>query len=612
MEEITQQKILLVDDRPENILALESILDHPDRELVKAYSGKEALRCLLNDEFALILLDVQMPEMDGFETASLIRGREKSKNIPIIFVTAISNEEKNIFRGYEAGAVDFLHKPLNPDILDSKVKIFLELDRQKKILEYQNYHLAAARKNTDDILANIGEGLFLLDKDFNIQPQYSVALENILDNTHLANNSFLNIIKDTVDRNIYDNAIDYLDLLLKQHIKEVDIVELNPLINVEYFNNTIKDNPAKYLSFHFKRIKKNGSIDGLMVTVLDNTDQILLKRKLKEAEESSIRQAKLMHVFQMEPQLVREFLIQTEKEIKLIRTEIDHMFSDADHAKSLQNIYQSVHSIKGNANLLNLEAISNTAHNFEDILTQISGESKLDKEVKSQLNSATDSLGNYLHEIQSLIDKVRIFYQNFDEQTGGPGDLLIRATKSLIDRLNQELNKNVAFNCNDFNTTYINTKDFLTIKDILIQMIRNAMFHGIEDQAERAQKKKDKNASIKLSSAVSGDSLSICIRDDGRGIPLNKLKEKAIATGKWTADQIKKWDRDKVANLIFEPAITTSENTNLIAGRGIGMQIVKQKIEDLKGKVKINFEEGKFTEFVLELPFYSHDNDNNQ
>jgi CheY-like chemotaxis protein len=297
MEEITQQKILLVDDRPENILVLESILDQPDRELVKAYSGKEALRCLLNDEFALILLDVQMPEMDGFETASLIRRREKSKNIPIIFVTAISNEEKNIFRGYEAGAVDFLHKPLNPDILDSKVKIFLELDRQRKILEYQNYHLAAARKNTDDILANIGEGLFLLDKDFRIQPQYSAALEKILENERLANNSFLSIIKNMVEHKIYDNSHDYLDLLLKEHIKEVDIVELNPLLNVEYCNRADKEKVLKYLSFHFKRVKKNGTIDGLMVTVLDNTDQVLLKRKLKEAEESSIRQAKLMHVF---------------------------------------------------------------------------------------------------------------------------------------------------------------------------------------------------------------------------------------------------------------------------------------------------------------------------
>ena len=612
MEEITQQKILLVDDRPENILVLESILDQPDRELVKAYSGKEALRCLLNDEFALILLDVQMPEMDGFETASLIRRREKSKNIPIIFVTAISNEEKNIFRGYEAGAVDFLHKPLNPDILDSKVKIFLELDRQRKILEYQNYHLAAARKNTDDILANIGEGLFLLDKDFRIQPQYSAALEKILENERLANNSFLSIIKNMVENKIYDNTHDYLDLLLKEHIKEVDIVELNPLLNVEYCNRADKEKVLKYLSFHFKRVKKNGTIDGLMVTVLDNTDQVLLKRKLKEAEESSIRQAKLMHVFQMEPQLLKEFLIQTEKELALIRNEMERMLNDNDQEKSLQSIYQSVHSIKGNANLLELETISNTAHALEDILTQISGNSTLDKTLKEQLNTNADSLDNCLEEIKSLIDKVRLFYKYFDEQTGGPGDLLISAMNGLINRLNKELKKNVTFICDDFNTTFINTKDFLAIKDILIQMIRNAMFHGIEDQAERAQKQKDKNASIKLSSAVSGGSLNIRIRDDGRGIPLNKLKEKAIASGKWTGDHIKKWNREKVANLIFEPGITSSENTNLIAGRGIGMQIVKQKVEDLKGKVKINFEEGIFTEFVLELPFNGHDNDPNR
>ncbi|ACL04664.1 diguanylate cyclase [Desulfatibacillum aliphaticivorans] len=130
--------ILLVDDKPENLLALEKLLEAPDVEIVKASSGNEALSLILEREFALILLDVQMPGMDGFETAELIQSNKDTRHIPIIFVTAISKEQKHVFRGYEAGAVDYLFKPLDPYILKGKVRTFLELHRQRLTLEHMN------------------------------------------------------------------------------------------------------------------------------------------------------------------------------------------------------------------------------------------------------------------------------------------------------------------------------------------------------------------------------------------------------------------------------------------------------------------------------------------
>ena len=107
-------KILLVDDRPENLVALEAVLAPLGCRMVTATSGSEALKCLLDDEFAVILLDVQMPDLDGFETAEYIKRRRKTRAIPIIFVTAISKERHNVFRGYETGAVDYVFRPGNP------------------------------------------------------------------------------------------------------------------------------------------------------------------------------------------------------------------------------------------------------------------------------------------------------------------------------------------------------------------------------------------------------------------------------------------------------------------------------------------------------------------
>src|SRR4051812_14169853 len=134
-------KILLVDDTPENLVALEAALNTLGEELVLARSGKEALRYLLEDQFAAILLDVKMPDMDGFEAAELIRSRPRSRHTPILFLTGYRNEE-HLFRGYNLGAVDFLFKPIVPEVLRSKVAVFVELSRKAELLEQQAAALA--------------------------------------------------------------------------------------------------------------------------------------------------------------------------------------------------------------------------------------------------------------------------------------------------------------------------------------------------------------------------------------------------------------------------------------------------------------------------------------
>jgi PAS domain S-box-containing protein len=129
--------ILLVDDRPENLLALEAILEPLGQNMVRAHSGQEALKHLLREDFAVILLDVQMPGIDGFETAALIKERDRTRHIPIIFVTAISKDERYVFQGYSAGAVDYISKPFNPDILKSKVSVFVELFKKSEQVKRQ-------------------------------------------------------------------------------------------------------------------------------------------------------------------------------------------------------------------------------------------------------------------------------------------------------------------------------------------------------------------------------------------------------------------------------------------------------------------------------------------
>ncbi len=150
-----EAKLLIVDDLPENLLALDALIRGQGRQVFQASSGEEALGLLLQHEFALAILDVQMPDMNGFELAELMRGTEKTKHIPIVFVSAAGREMNYAFTGYESGAVDFLQKPLDIQAVQSKVTVFVELFRQRQAINEQVIALEKGRKEQEILLSEL-------------------------------------------------------------------------------------------------------------------------------------------------------------------------------------------------------------------------------------------------------------------------------------------------------------------------------------------------------------------------------------------------------------------------------------------------------------------------
>src|SRR3954467_9695372 len=181
MKKPVRVKILIVDDRENNLLSMESILWQDGYTIVRANSGKEALKILLHDyDFTLILMDVEMPDLNGFETATLIYQREKLKHIPIIFITAHSYGDENLFKGYRAGAVDYIYKPIQADLLRAKVSVFADLYRKNHLLIAQEKKLIQINNELEDRVRKRTEELYKKNKELETKNNELIRVNNDL------------------------------------------------------------------------------------------------------------------------------------------------------------------------------------------------------------------------------------------------------------------------------------------------------------------------------------------------------------------------------------------------------------------------------------------------
>jgi signal transduction histidine kinase len=224
-------KVLVVDDREDNLFSIETILERDGYDIVKAHSGRQALKILLKEhDFSLILMDVQMPDMNGFETATLIYEREKLKEIPIIFITAHNHGEELLFKGYKMGGVDYIYKPINPELLRFKVSVFVELYRKTRQLMQQEKKLKATNQS--------------LEKEIE-ERRINETKIKLLNEQLLQNNAELKAINEELDRFAY--------------VASHDLQE--PLRKIQLFSDKIvqhlgEEEAVGFIADHLKKITK--------------------------------------------------------------------------------------------------------------------------------------------------------------------------------------------------------------------------------------------------------------------------------------------------------------------------------------------------------------------
>ncbi len=480
-------------------------------------------------------------------------------------------------------------------------------DRQQaeKELRKSRNRLRSVKRETDTILENVEEGLFILDTKYRIGSQYSTALTEILQTIDFGQKTLLEVFKYHLSAKILENVEDYLDLLFNSDIDEETLFDLNPLSHIEMTFR--KENELlstdKVLAFKFKRICINEKISGLIATVNDITEQVRLAKKLEESEEQSNQQMEwFLSILHVEPELLKEFIDSAHRELNEIENILKTNEPGGKFQDVLEKIYRSVHLIKGNASLLDLKFYAKKAHDFEEEIEGLQKQEKLSAKDFIPLVMHLGEMRSDMDEINKMIERISQIHAHFRPKRSFESKMLVRSIDNLVNTISKDYKKEVRFIHSKFNGEQIPYEYRLAVKDILIQMVRNSLKHGIELPDEREQNGKPRSGSIEISSFLNNGEFCFRFRDDGRGLQIDKLKEKIKSSGKWSDSEIEKWDDKRIAQSIFKSGISTSDSTDLVAGRGVGMDIIHQKIKSHKGQITFDYEEGRFLEFSVSLP----------
>jgi len=380
------------------------------------------------------------------------------------------------------------------------------------------------------------------------------------------------------------------------------IRELNPLSRIEMSFDS-KDS-IKYLDFNFQRIfNDRGQINEMMVTVVDNTDQVLLAEKLERSEAKTKNQLEIMLVLlRVDPAMLTEFIDSANIELEKMDQLLSKLKSEQNNENILEEVFRSAHLIKGNASLLDLTIFAEEAHAFEHIIDHLRNKTIIaESDIKNIQAKLSQMQGNY-QEVIGLIESIGRIHSQFRPKRDYEHKLFLDSLRRFIKQNSEELEKSVELDAQNFDFNTVPHRYKSMVKEILIQLIRNSIAHGIETADERIQHGKDSKGVIELSTMTEGDTIQICMKDDGRGLQIEKLRKRAVGLGKWDAKTMKNWTEEQIIETIFVSGISTADNTSMISGRGVGMDIVKEKIAQIEGKISVTTEPEQSCSFLITLP----------
>ena len=495
------------------------------------------------------------------------------------------------------------------------INFFLILFHFLKRLKQSDALVEKSRKETEDILKNVDEGLLLLDQHYIIGSQHSKSLHALFKEDNLAGQNFIDLLRPLVTEKTLDTVEDYTEILFSPRVNESLISDLNPLKQVEV---NLTTNAAafdiRYFSFQFSRVYEKKGFNTLLVTIKDITEQVQLSERLKAANEKASKEIDmLLSIIHVENTMLTEFLQATGKGLNNVNDILKKPAKDTDSLQNkLETIFRIVHKLKGDSTVLGLEFVMEKFHTLESSIVKLKekqnliGEDFLPLVVHLGQLMADFTIIGKLQKKMIASDPPKFKHDPPLPVLESPADSQgysrsephwKKQLSSLVERIAKDYNKEAVLDISDFDVTLLSKEQTEPVKDIIVQSLRNSVAHGLETPMMRENAGKPLEGNLKVALKKNGAGLQLTIRDDGQGIDLERIKARAISTGLATENQLGNWHRSKLLSLIFLQGFTTAQESNVHAGHGVGMDLIKSNLDLLRGKAKVRYQTGRFTEF---------------
>ncbi len=458
---------------------------------------------------------------------------------------------------------------------------------------------ARAKEETDKILSAIDQGLFLIYRrgdDFEIGSQFSQATASIL-GADPGGKSFIPMIQGHVTESSVKTVRNYLDLMFKESVREDSLKALNPLSEIPFLVGA-GSSETRTLQFTFRRVISEGTITHLMATVSDVTEETALKEQLKQREQQSRTQMEmLLKILHVDPAMLDEFIDETRLEMDLIDTVLKKESGDLRHR--LEVIFRTAHKVKGNADLLGLSFFAEQMHSFEDTIEEILKRPEVSAADFIPLLFAFNKVAEIVEAIDGLVERLLEFRARFGQSSE---DMILRSVRALVEKLGRELGKPCRLDAGTFQAADAPAAARKLTRDVLVQLIKNSLAHGIEDAETRRKKGKPAEASLFVEVLREHSSLFIRCRDDGQGLMIERLKQKAVEAGIAPLEEINSWPASRQAELIYATGLSTSLEKGMQSGRGVGMGMIRESVHEAGGTIRILSAPSRFFEVQIRIP----------
>lgn len=479
-------------------------------------------------------------------------------------------------------------------------------------LRRSDRELERARRETEDILRTTQEGLFLLDHEFNIGTQHSRALKGIIGIDDIAGRSFIDLLRPMVTDKTLSTAREYLDLLVKHDVKEKLVTSLNPLNRVEVMLTSGSGQAeTRYLEFNFNRVLEAGKVTHLLVTVNDISRRVKLERELAATEARAKGQMSvLVEIMQIEPSALNQFLRSVAEGLQGINTLLATQDNSQKGQKDKVNaLFRQTHRIKGDAAAIGMTSLADAFHRIEDQLGGMRECPSLSGENFLPVTVMVKEMFEHVAMIESAVTRISQVRGTTTVEAPRPqhspvaGNLpFVQQWDSFARQIAERHGNAAEVTYTGIDITQLPANVGGAITTIVNQFIRNSVVHGIEPANVRQQLGKAKSGRLSVYVSQRDDGgIDLSFRDDGRGISVDNIRAAAIARGRLSAEEAAGWDARRIVSLIFEPGISTAQAADADAGRGAGLDAVKDLVAKLGGHIRIGSTPNEYCHFRISL-----------